>query len=187
MKNDPFEPSRPTWGEQEVERITTLKEAMNRGTFDKAFEEMFPRQYDNPIEQVMFILGLKYDPQFESPLHAIAHGSNPGITNALDQLTAYGAIEANFHAWAKTVKMVLDNSKGQNISSTLKDELCGIIVDELDEKHSGGRWFDVARIPSANWTNMASYSLVFVRGNEVFCLPAPYVTLFEPVLISKST
>ena len=100
MKNDPFEPSRPTWGEQEVERITTLKEAMNRGTFAKAFEEMFPRQYDNPIEQVMFILGLKHDPQFESPLHSITHGSNPGITNALDQLTAYSAIEANFHAWA---------------------------------------------------------------------------------------
>lgn len=111
MQNDPFEPSKPTWGEQELERITKLKEAMNRGTFDDAFEEMFPRtaskppestkersdkHYDNPIEQVVFILGLKHDPQFESPIHAIAHGSNPGITNALDQLTAYGAIEANF-------------------------------------------------------------------------------------------
>jgi len=38
----------------------------------------------------MFILALKRDPKFETRLHAIAHGSDPGITDALDQLAAYG-------------------------------------------------------------------------------------------------
>ena len=142
------------------------------------------KRYENPIEQVMFILGLKHDPQFESPLHAIAHGSNPGITNTLDQLTAYGAIEANFHAWTKTVKWVRD-SEGKTLSSEHRDELCRAIADELDEKHYGGRWFGVDTIPSAHWISMERHSPVFVRENQVFYLPEPYGKVFEPLFASS--
>jgi hypothetical protein len=51
---------------------------------------MSRNEYENSIDQAMFILGLKRDPKFETSLHAIAHGSDPGITDALDQLAAYG-------------------------------------------------------------------------------------------------
>jgi hypothetical protein len=137
--------------------------------------------YDDPVEQVMFILGLKHDPCFPTAFHAIAGGSNPGITNALDQLTAYGAIEANLHAWAKTVKKVREDI-GQTIPSGIKDEIYAIIVTELNEKHLGGKWFQEAQIPSKNWVNMAHYSSVFTNDGEVFCLPAPYVEVLKPVI-----
>jgi hypothetical protein len=200
MQDKPLGNPPSAWTDEGVERMKKLKKAQMEGRFNEAFDEMFPeptiealespsgrssKQYDNPIEQVMFILGLKHDPHFESPLHAIAHGSNPGISNSLDQLTAYGRIEANFHAWEKTVRMVQD-SEGPNPSSRLNDEVCRIIADELDEKHLGGKWFEVAQIPSANWTNMARYSEVFLKGNEVFCLPQPYVKIFEPIFASTA-
>ena len=60
------------WTAEGVERMKKLKEAQMEGKFEEAFDEMFPetasklqgspkggpsKQYDNPIEQVMFILG----------------------------------------------------------------------------------------------------------------------------------
>jgi hypothetical protein len=63
-------------------------------------------EYENPVEQVMYILGFKQAPQFETVMHAIAYGANPGILDAVDQMATYGAIDANFHALAKAVETV---------------------------------------------------------------------------------
>ena len=137
--------------------------------------------YEDPVEQVMFILGLKHDPKFDTALHAIAHGSTAGILNALDQLTVYGTIQANFHAWHETIEKIHDEL-GPDISPPLRDQICEIIVGELDEAHYGGRWFDVTRTPPEHWVNMGTYSPIFTRGeNEVFCLPAPYFGLVSDV------
>jgi hypothetical protein len=134
---------------------------------------MSHREYENPVEQVMFILGLKRDPKFETSLHAIAHGSRPGTTNAIDQLTVYGAIQANLKAWAGTVEKIHDEL-GAEIPSTLKDEICQIIVEELDETHYGGKWHPGTKAPPEHWVNMGPYSSVFKKGDKVFCLPLPY-------------
>jgi hypothetical protein len=44
--------------------------------------------YEDPVEQVMFILGLKHDPKFDTALHAIAHSSTPGILDAKPLMTS---------------------------------------------------------------------------------------------------
>ncbi|MGB0065992.1 MAG: hypothetical protein WBP85_16230, partial [Terracidiphilus sp.] len=67
---------------------------------------MVRREFENRVEQVMFILGYKHDPRFRTASDAMLAGSNPGITNALDQLTVYGAIHANFCAWQQTLKVI---------------------------------------------------------------------------------
>jgi hypothetical protein len=137
--------------------------------------------YEDPVEQVMFILGLKHDPKFDTALHAIAHGSTAGILNALDQPTVYGTIQANFHAWHETIEKIHDEL-GPDIPPPLRDQICEIIVGELDEAHYGGRWFDVTRTPPEHSVNMGTYSPIFTRGeNEVFCLPAPYFGLVSDV------
>jgi hypothetical protein len=133
--------------------------------------------YEDPVEQVMFILGFKHDPKFDTTLHAIAHGSPPGILNAFDQLTVYGAVQANFHAWHKTIEKIHDEL-GPDIPPPLRDQVYEIIVGELDETHYGGRWFEMTQTPPEHWVNMGIYSAIFRRGeNEVFCLPAPYFHL----------
>lgn len=139
------------------------------------------KAYDNPVEQIMFILGLKHDPRFDTILHATAAGSNPGIIDASEYLTVYGAIEANLFAWAKTARAIQDDV-GAQLPPKRKEEVYQIIVDELDETHYGGRWFEYARIPSDDWVNMGNYSPLFVKGNEVFCLPAPYLRVLGPML-----
>lgn len=60
--------------------------------------------YEDPVEQVMFILGFKHDPKFEHILDAIKQGSNPGVLNAVDQMRIYGAIQANFIGWCSTIE-----------------------------------------------------------------------------------
>jgi hypothetical protein len=146
------------------------------------------QEYEDPVEQVMFILGLKHDPRFATVLHAVAAGASPGIINALDALSVYGAISANFHAWAKTMKKIQDEI-GTDIPMPLKNEVFEIIVDELDEKHYGGKWFDEGQIRSEHWINLAMLSPVFRRGHDVFCLPVPYFRvlsrLFDPHLHEK--
>ncbi|MGB7759899.1 MAG: hypothetical protein WBL61_08725 [Bryobacteraceae bacterium] len=139
------------------------------------------KEYDDPVEQIMFILGFKHDPRFDTILHAAAARSNPGIIDAAEYLTVYGAVEANLFAWAKTVKAIHDDI-GAELSPKLKGEIHQIIVDELDQAHYGGRWFERARVPSADWTNMGNYSPLFVKENEVFCLPAPYLEVLGSIL-----
>jgi hypothetical protein len=138
-------------------------------------------EYDDPVDQIMFILGFKHDPKFGSILEAVARGSNPGILDAADQVQVWGAIEANLFAWAKTVKVIRDEV-GAELSPKHKDEMYRIIVDELDEAHYGGRWFEGARAPSEGWVNMGTYSPLFARANEVFYLPVPYFQLLAPIL-----
>jgi len=135
--------------------------------------QMRQNEYEDPAEQVMFILGMKYDPKFETVLHAIAQSSNPGIVDALDYLEVHGAIHANLMAWAETVEKIHEDL-GTEIPTNLKDEICRIIVDELDETHYGGKWYSDTQIPCDDWVNMRAYSPVFNRGDEAFCLPAPY-------------
>ena len=136
------------------------------------------KKYENPIEQVMFILGLKRDPKFETSLHAIKHGANPGVMNALDEFEIYAAIDANFVAFSKTIK----NLQDVNLTPQIKEEVYKIILEELDEKHYGGRWFDIEKIIPKNWVSMRKYSDIFIRGNTVFCLPGPYLTVLNPIL-----
>ena len=137
--------------------------------------------YDDPAEQIMFILSFKHDPKYDTILDAIEHGSNPGIVDALDQLPVYSAIYANLSIWAKMVETIGDES-GAGVPAKLKDEVYRMIVEELDAKHYGGKWFHNTRIPSDGWINMGSYSPLFVRGNAVFCLPVPYFRLLASIL-----
>jgi hypothetical protein len=133
--------------------------------------------YEDPVEQVMFILGLKHDPKFETTVHAILYGSTPGILDASEQLRVYVAVQANFHAWHKTIEKI-QAEIGPDLPPLLRGQIYEIIVGELDEKHYGGRWFAVTRVPPEHWVNMGAYSPTFRRGeNEVFCLPAPYFAL----------
>jgi hypothetical protein len=137
-------------------------------------------EYDDPVDQVAFILGFKHDPKFETVLHAIAHGSEPGILDAAEQVRIYGAIDANFHAWTKTVQAIHDEI-GSVIPPKLKDEVCKIIIDELDERHYGGQWFERTRIPAEHWINMADYSPLFRTEDSVFCLPTPYFRVLSTI------
>jgi hypothetical protein len=76
-------------------------------------------------------------------------------------------------AWTGTVKKIHDEL-GAEIPSNLKDEICQVIVDELDESHYGGKWYSNTQVPSGYWVNMGAYSPAFKRTDKVFCLPAPY-------------
>ena len=149
---------------------------------------MIRREFENPVEQVMFILGFKHDPRFSTALDAMEAGSNPGITNSLDQLRVYGAIEANFYAWRQTMERIHDQL-GSDPPLSLREEVYGIIVNEFDEKHYGGKWFPTPDVPPEHWVNLGAYSPVFRRRGrwlwrgrtEVFCLPAPYFHLLSEV------
>lgn len=139
------------------------------------------REFENPVEQVMFILGFKHDPKFHAALDAMEAGSDPGILNALDQLRVYGAIEANFHAWRRTME-VIHEQFGSNLPPSLMEAVYENIVNEMDENHYGGKWFPTAEGSPEHWVNLGTYSPVFRReGTEVFCLPAPYFNLLSEV------
>jgi hypothetical protein len=142
---------------------------------------MIRREFEDPVEQVMFILGFKHDPRFDTALDAIENGSNPGVLNALDRSTVYGAIEANFHAWRRTMDRIHEQL-GSDLTHSLREEAYGIIANELDEKHYRGKWFPTAEGSPEHWVNVGAYSPVFRRGGtEVFCLPAPYFNLLSEV------
>ena len=151
---------------------------------------MISREFENPVEQVMFILGFKHDPRFRTGSEAMLAGSNPGIINALEQLTVYGAIDANFSGWRLTLDNI-HNQFGSDIPLSVRKSVYEIIVEEMDEKHYGGKWFHTAECPPEHWVNLGTYSPVFRRGGtrvfyrrrdaEVFCLPAPYFSLLSEV------
>lgn len=150
---------------------------------------MIRREFENPVEQVMFILGFKYDPGFRTALEARLAGSNPGIVNIVDELRVYGAIHANFCAWRETMK-ILHEELGSNLPLSVREETYRTIVDTLDEKNYGGKWFSAAKGTPEHWVNLGAYSPVFRRrrwrwlgrgGAVVFCLPAPYFDLLSEV------
>lgn len=142
---------------------------------------MIRREFENPVEQVMFILGFKHDPRFRTASEAMLAGSNPGIINALDQLTVYGAIHANFCAWRQTIKTIHEQF-GSAFPPSLKEAVYENIVNEMGEKDYGGKWFSTVEGSPEHWVNLGAYSPVFRRGGtEVFCLPAPYFNLLSEV------
>ena len=142
---------------------------------------MIRREFEDPVEQVMFILGFKHDPRFDTALEAMTAGSNPVILNALDQLTVYGAIHANFCSWRQMMETIHEQL-GPDLPLSMRESFYEIIVDEMDEKHYGGKWFPTSERPPEHWVNVGAYSLVFRRGStEVFCLPAPYFKLLSEV------
>jgi len=149
---------------------------------------MIRREFENPVEQVMFILGFKHDPRFPTALAAMLAGSNPGILNALDQLTVYGAIHANFCAWRRTMERIHEQF-GSDLPLSLRESVYEIIVNEMDEKHYGGKWFPTTEGQPEHWVNLGAYSPVFRRRGrwirrgrtEVFCLPSPYFNLLSEV------
>jgi hypothetical protein len=142
---------------------------------------MTRREFEDPVEQVMFILGFKHDPRFITALEAMDAGSNPGITNALDQLTVYGAIDANFSGWRLTMKTIHEQF-GSDVPLSIRDSVYEIIVEEMDEKHYGGKWFSTVGSRAEHWVDLGLYSPIFRRGgSEVFCLPAPYFKVLAEV------
>jgi len=142
---------------------------------------MTRKEFEDPVEQVMFILGFKQDPRFNTALDAMRANSNPGIVNVLDQLRVYGAIHANFCSWRQMME-TLHEELGSDLPLSLRESFYEIIVSEMDEKHYGGKWFTTAEVPSEHWVNVGAYSPVFRRGDtEVFCLPAPYFKLMSEV------
>jgi hypothetical protein len=142
---------------------------------------MIRKEFEDPIEQVMFILGFKHDPRFDTALKAMMAGSNSGTLNAIDQMTVYAAIHANFCSWRKMMGKVHEQL-GSDLPLALRKEFYEIIVNDMDEKHYGGKWFPTSERPSEHWVNLGAYSPVFRRGNtEVFCLPAPYFNLLSDV------
>lgn len=60
---------------------------------------MTRREFEDPVEQVMFILGFKHDPRYETALRAMMDGANPGILNAIDQLSVHAEIASSFQGW----------------------------------------------------------------------------------------
>ena len=148
---------------------------------------MIRKEFENPVEQVMFILGFKHDPRFRTALDAMKAGSNPGILNAADQLRVYGAVEANFCGLGLTVKTIQEQF-GSDIPLSVREGIYETILDEMDDKNYGGKWFPTAEVPSENWVSLGAHSPVFRRRRwlwlgraEVFCLPAPYFNLLSEV------
>ena len=141
---------------------------------------MIRKEFEDPVEQVMFILGFKHDPRFRTSLEAMIAGSNSGILDAADQVGVYGAIHANFCAFGTLLKEL-----GPGISPSLRKGVYETIVKEMDEKSYGGKWFPTAEGPPQHWVNLGPYSPIFRRRRwlrtEVFCLPAPYFNLLSEV------
>jgi len=140
------------------------------------------KQYKNPVEQVMFILGFKHDPKFKTSLEAAAFGENPGVRDAADEAMISSAIYANFIALSNMIK----NLQEANLIPQMRKEIYKIILEEFDEKHYGGRWFNAGKMIPKNWINMEEYSDIFTRGNNIFCLPEPYWKTLKPVLLSSA-
>jgi len=129
----------------------------------------------------MFILGFKHDPRFRTALEAIEAGSNPGITNALEQVTVYGAIDANFSGMRLVMEKIHEGF-GSNPPPSVRESVYEIVVEEMGEKQYGGKWFSTVEEPPEHWVNLAPYSPIFRRkGAEAFCLPAPYFDLLSDV------
>jgi hypothetical protein len=113
-------------------------------------------------------------------------GSNPGILNAVDQVGVYGAILANFSGLRQMTDGVREQF-GSDLPLSVRAEVYGIIVNELDEKNYGGKWFPAADGPPEHLVDLGAYSPVFQRRRgrlwrrctEVFCLPAPYFYLLS--------
>jgi hypothetical protein len=139
------------------------------------------REFENPVDQVMFILGFKHDPRFRTASDAMLAGSNPGIINALDQLTVYGAIDANFCAWRRTMETIREQF-GSDLPLSVRESVYEIIVEEMGEKQYGGKWFSAGGESAEHWVNLGAYSPVFRDGStRVFCLPVPYFNLLSEV------
>jgi hypothetical protein len=138
-------------------------------------------RYQNPVEQVMFILGFKHDPRFRTVFDAMKNDAPPGIINAAEYFRVYGAIHANFMA-LKKVLQELQKIYGMNVPSQIKSATHKLVLEELAESHYGGKWFDKRDMPSSNWVLMDQFSSIFAEGNKVFCLPEPYVEVLKTIL-----
>ena len=141
------------------------------------------REFEDPVEQVMFILGFKHDPRFRTALDAMKAGSDPGILNAVDQLRVYGEINGNLCGLGNTIKTIHEQF-GSDLPLWVREELYKTIVEEMDDKY-GGKWFPTDGVPPEHWINLGPHAPVFRRRRwlrtEVFCLPAPYFNVLSEV------
>jgi hypothetical protein len=141
------------------------------------------REFEDPVEQVMFILGFKHDPKFRTALEAMKAGSNPGILNAVEQLRVHAAILANLCGLGNTIKTIHEQF-GSDLPPWAREELYKTIVEEMDDNY-GGKWFPTAGVLPEHWINLGPYAPVFRRRRwlctEVFCLPAPYFKVLAEV------
>ena len=143
-------------------------------------------QYENLVEQVMYILDYKHSPQYENILDAVAAGANPGVLNIFDSLRVHSAIHANFMSLKKVLDDI-ENSRGfDKLTVGFKEEIFKLILDEINEEKYGGKWFGTDRILDENWVDMSQYSDLFSQENKKFCLPRPYVVLLNPVLETRT-
>ncbi|HSY52241.1 MAG TPA: hypothetical protein VLC46_25795 [Thermoanaerobaculia bacterium] len=136
-------------------------------------------EYPNPVDQVMFILGFKHDPKFPTRLHAVVAGASPGLTDAAEEVSVYGAIHGNFMAISKVLEAVRAQSGGQ-IPARARHEMHKLILEQLTEDQYGGRWFPPGSVPQ-HWVSLGEFSEIFTAPEGVFCLPAPYVRLLSEV------
>jgi hypothetical protein len=145
------------------------------------------KEFENPVEQVMFILGFKHDPKFASSLDAIQAGSNPGVLNALEQVAVYGRLKPISTECARRWR------EYRSISVPILRRQRGSPFMRSSSKSwaYGGKWFSSVEEPPEHWINLEAYSPVFRRGRtrtffrrkgiEVFCLPTPYFRLLSDV------
>jgi hypothetical protein len=144
---------------------------------------MIRTEFEDPVEQIMFILGFKHDPRFRTSLEAMIAGSNPGILNAVDQVRVHGAINANFCALGIAIKTIYEEL-GPDLPPWAREGLYKVIVEEMDDNYAG-KWFPTAGVPPKHWINLGPYAPVFRRRRwlrtQVFCLPAPYLKMLAQV------
>lgn len=141
------------------------------------------REFEDPVDQVMFILGFKHDPRFRTALEAMKAGADPGIVNAIDQLEIYGAINATLCGLGAVTKKIHEDF-GSDVPLRVREELYEIMVKEMGEKDYGGKWFPMTEVPVEHWVSLGAYSQIFRRRGrwirtEVFCVPAPYFKLLS--------
>lgn len=138
-------------------------------------------EYCDPVDQVMFILGLKHHPGFRNVMEAVAQNAPPGLLDAAQVLEVHGAIHGAFVGLA-TVINTIQAEFADNCAPEIKRELHKLILEELDEPQFGGRWCRRDELHRSHWVPMDRFSPVFAREALVFCLPAPYVWLLQTVL-----
>ena len=142
---------------------------------------MIRREFEDPVEQVMFILGFKHDPKFRTSLEAMKAGSNPGILNAVEQLRVHSAILAHICGLGNMIKTIHEQF-GSDLPRRVREELYKTIAEEMDDKY-GGKWFPTDDVPPEHWINLGPHAPAFRRRRwlrtEAFCLPAPYFKLLS--------
>ena len=121
------------------------------------------REFEDPVDQVMFILGFKHDPRFRTALEAMKAGANPGIVNAIYQVEIYGAINANLCGLGAMTKKIHEDF-GSDVPLSVREDPYEIMVEEMGEKDYGGKWFPMTEVPAEHWVSREPILKYFAGG-----------------------